>query len=159
MFQKSDLWIVRLVGWSLALLIASGIWNAAKADTTESLVLQAFQSIPEHRHEYAGAVIQHSDGSLAITEPSKATETSFRLHVTLLAGDKLLAIYHSHPGREIESQVFSTDDIEIADKLHVDSFVFFEKTQELRVYHPNITPVSTLNTEHHEKTAIGDKVS
>lgn len=150
----------RAAGWSISLFLASALWDGAHAaDAPETLVLQAFQSIPEHHKEWAGVVIQHVDGSLSITAPAVSNEFNFRLHVSLQPGDRITVVYHTHPGYQSEAQVFSTDDIDVANKLHVVSYILFEKTGQIRRYVPNLTETSTLNTERHELTAVGDKVS
>lgn len=97
-------------------------------------------------HEYAGAILQTPTGSYTATAPVRGDEDNFRLAVKIPAGDKLAAIYHTHPrchSAPIDSW-FSPGDVQVAHNLGLASFIWTGQDGHYRVYVPGSTPTKDI---------------
>jgi len=59
----------------------------------------------------------------------------------------LSAIYHTHPGSDVNGQYFSPNDIAIAKQLAVPSYVQFLKDGSVRSYTAGKTQTQSLSTD------------
>lgn len=91
-------------------------------------------------HEWAGVVIE-SPAGYTVTAPQEGDETAFRLVVTLPAGGRIAAIYHTHPDKGTISNRFSPGDVAIASRMHVPSFIWVQRLDMVREYDPRMGEV------------------
>ncbi len=120
-----------LIAWALFvwLVLATFDGDAAEIDTPSEMAKTALHEAMALPHassvEYAGVVIAQADGGYRATEPQRCEEASFKLIVKLALGEKIAAIYHTHPGAGSDSWADrpSAQDREMARKLHVPSYI------------------------------------
>lgn len=73
--------------------------------------------------EYSGAILQEQNGSVCVTEVARAKDDKhFEFRLRLEVGEKLVAVFHTHVARGRSDQ-FSDDDIQMARKLKVISYI------------------------------------
>jgi hypothetical protein len=90
--------------------------------------------------EQAGVMFVGKDGKYSYSIPTtQKHRDSFALRMQNSEGSKLAGLFHTHPGPEDDAQVFSPDDLAVANKLKVPSYVMFQKTGEIRKYVPGVT--------------------
>lgn len=143
---------------AIALLTISSSALSAEPTTLDSIATAALLTCPTStNHECAGVVIAAADGTLTASVPVRANEANFVLRIKLAAGEHLAAIYHSHPGDDKDSQVFSSDDVRVARQLRVPSYVLFIKASEVRKYVPEVTRL--IVGEYTVKTSAGDPLT
>lgn len=94
---------------------------------------------PNGAGETAGVVFKDPAGQFlcSTTVPGSADHFEFRVGVP--RGVSLGAILHSHPGKDAYGQVFSPDDIKMANQLKLPSYVRFMDANDTRVYRPGVT--------------------
>lgn len=113
--------------------------------------------------EQAGVVFKKPDGtySYSTVAPSQQADT-FALRARMPQGYSLAAIVHSHPGNDADGQVFSGNDLDVADQLKVPSFVRFNKDNSIRKYTPGVTKTQRqrmVSSMQSQRTAQGDPIS
>lgn len=111
----------------------------------------------EQNKEQSGTIFGMPDGKYLYSIPLPAHENSFALSVKSNNQHKLVAIVHTHPGDDDLGQVFSPQDLEVANKLKLPSYVLFLKNGQLRRYTPGQTQTETLGRTH-LTVAKGDAV-
>lgn len=90
--------------------------------------------------ESAGVLFTGKDGKYKYSIPTTQHQRDgFALRMQQTDDSKLGGIFHTHPGTDADGQVFSPNDIRVADKLKVPSYVMFEKTGQIRKYVPGVT--------------------
>jgi len=95
---------------------------------------------PDEIHEHAGVILQDPNGKYYYTKPiTSSKHDAFEVHAGLQKGWKLAGIYHTHPGKDKDGQVFSPDDLNVAAQLKVPSFVRFADGS-IRQYQAGKTP-------------------
>jgi Domain of unknown function (DUF4329) len=92
--------------------------------------------------ERAGIIIEEPDGSYRATAPQPGAESSFSIDVWLKRGERIAAIYHTHPlcGEARTDVFFSPGDVETADKLKVPSFIYVAYDHSIREFVPGKSP-------------------
>lgn len=123
-------------------------------DAAADAISQGFKG----KNEQAAAIIKRPDGTYGystVTPPQ--TETNFALRLQLPQGHALAGIVHNHPGTDSAGQVFSPDDINVANQLKVPSFIRFNKDSSIRQYIPGVT--ATQRVVGGDKTALGDPIA
>lgn len=75
-----------------------------------------------------------------MTEPVRGERESFRLSVKLAKGERLAALFHTHPGSDSLAEKFSGQDVSTADALNVPSYILIVESHHVRVYEPKRTP-------------------
>lgn len=93
-------------------------------------------------NEYAGAIIVNADGEYRSTVPAAGTRDSFRLAFTLKHGEHIAALFHTHPGHDSAAEYFSDNDIDVARRLGVPSFILVIDSGNVREFIPGVTPVT-----------------
>ncbi len=86
--------------------------------------------------ECASAIIRSPDGSYRVNPITVGTERMFKLHLNLERGDTLVCLFHTHPGRDANADVFSDLDVRVSEKLGVPSYIYVLRAEKLRVYYP-----------------------
>jgi hypothetical protein len=106
----------------------------------DAIVMLAFQSMNlQDTHEQATVVVCAEE--CRALPASRQNEGNFRLYVQLKPGERIAAIVHTHPSSNVmwdESEKFSPDDKQMADSMHVPSYVYFAKLNQVRVYEPKV---------------------
>lgn len=129
-------WVTATVAW-LALSGATGAYaaatqmDAAAQAATRVCLRQAWV----RTHECAIGVVAMGD-VLRLSEPTEGDGVAFKLRVGLGVGERLVAILHTHPGRDARADVFSDDDERIAERLAVPSYIYVMRSGALRLYSP-----------------------
>lgn len=96
----------------------------------------ALTTAPAGKLEYAGALLQLADGSIAGTAAQRGDETRFELRVPLPHGAHIVALWHTHPAGT-DSGYFSSGDIETANAVGVPSYIRDNATGRIYVYIPH----------------------
>jgi hypothetical protein len=115
--------------------------------------------------ESAGVLYQNKADSQfsASNLVGQGERDAFALRAKVQPGHALAGIFHNHPGDDNNGQVFSPRDIQIAEQLKVPSYVYFEKTGQIRKYVPGKTATRSipdpLSPRDRIKVADGDPVS
>lgn len=111
--------------------------------------------------ETAGVILKTPDGSYQYsTLAPQALHDKFEIHVMIPDGTTIAGIYHTHPGDDDDAKYFSQDDLNIARKLNVPSYITFSDGS-LRKYQPGQTKTdytTAPGSRNTQKTAIGDVV-
>lgn len=125
------------------------------ADASAHAVLSG---LGDDSQEQAGVILVSPDGRYHYTTPTTSHQhDNFEVRVALQKGWKIAGIYHTHPGKDDDGQVFSPQDLEMAAKLNVPSYIRFLKDGSIRKYIPGQT--STQNKPQGKfirKVATGD---
>jgi hypothetical protein len=110
-------------------------------------------------NEQAAIIFQGPDGLYRhSTVAPQHDHDNFSLVTRIPEGHHLAAIVHSHPGSDAYGQVFSTNDLAVADRLKVPSFIRFSNEQ-IRKYVPGKTSTGKTTfsgSKFGVKTATGD---
>lgn len=93
----------------------------------------------QNERETAGLLFKTPKGKFVYSTTLPGTGDHFELRGMMPKGHSLAGIVHSHPSDEPSSQVFSTDDIGIAENLKVPSYVRFLHDSSTRKYVPGQT--------------------
>lgn len=96
--------------------------------------------------EFAGVLFQNARGKYQYSTLIPGDHDNFKLSAQVPKGSKIAAIVHSHPGEDDVGQVFSPNDIQIANQLKVPSYVHFLKSGSTRKYVPGKTATRFLNS-------------
>lgn len=112
--------------------------------------------------ETAGVLFKTPKGKYVYSTTMPGTGDHFELRAAMPKGHSLAGIVHSHPSDEPSSQVFSPDDLHIADSLKVPSYVRFLHDSSTRVYTPGKTQLQSMTmpgqAKFPVKVAKGDDV-
>lgn len=112
--------------------------------------------------ETAGVLYKNTAGKFVYSTTMPGTGDKFELRVGMPKGHTLAGIVHSHPSDEPSSQVFSPDDINVAETLKVPSYVRFLHDSTTRVYSPGQTKTQRMTMPGYAKfpvkVAAGDDV-
>ncbi|MFZ1868047.1 MAG: DUF4329 domain-containing protein [Steroidobacteraceae bacterium] len=90
-------------------------------------------------HEYVGVIFETPTHQYIYTQPQEGDEDHFRLVVEIPSGDKLVAIYHTHPAADLQDSDgdrFSPADVVVADQLNVPSFIWVQRNNTVREFIP-----------------------
>lgn len=90
-------------------------------------------------YEHGGGIYEY-DGQFCYTLPvTENDKKSVSVTVLKPKGATLVALYHTHPASELSDscQSFSVEDIRLAKKMNVISFIGFMHNQTIRYYDPN----------------------
>jgi hypothetical protein len=135
--------------------------DAAWHDSLDTAAHKAFSQSPAmQKAEQAGFMVVGPDGKYAFSNSvTQNDHDNFALRAQIAKGHKLAGIYHTHPGKDTDGQVFSPHDIEVANQLKVPSYVLFLKDGSVRRYTPGKTPTYHMNLFGSNGTvADGDSV-
>lgn len=89
--------------------------------------------------EYAGAVFEMPDGDYCATEPiGGGRDDSFSIRIEKPPGGKFVALYHTHPGYNTLNELFSPQDIDIAKRLGVASYIGIVRSQSIKRYESGV---------------------
>lgn len=130
-------------------------------DNLDTAAHKAFAQSPAmQKAEQAGFMVVGPDGKYAFSNSvTQNDHDNFALRAQIDRGHKLAGIYHTHPGKDTDGQVFSPHDIEVANQLKVPSYVMFLKDGSVRKYTPGKTPTYHMNLAGSNGTvADGDAV-
>lgn len=109
-------------------------------DTAVSEALKRIEA--SQNAEHAGVIYQNPDGQYAYSIPlAMRLRDEFSLNVQPTKDRKLVAIWHRHPNdsKQDDSLLFSPDDLNVADKLNLPSYIHFLGDNTLRSYTPKKT--------------------
>jgi hypothetical protein len=129
-------------------------------DGAAAAVSKMFANLPG---EQSAACILRPDGTYGYSTISPQQEEShFEMRVALPKDHKLACVIHSHPGNDQDGQYFSSDDIDVANKLNVPSFIRFNRDDSIRRYTPGQTKTTSIPMSGHPfgvKAAVGDQIA
>lgn len=109
--------------------------------------------------ELAAVVFQRADGKYVHSNVIQSDHNNFALRAQIPPGGKLAAIAHSHPGSDDNGQLFSPQDIDVATRLNVPSYVRFLRDDSIRRFTPGKTATQRIQDGHFKLTvARGDPV-
>jgi hypothetical protein len=111
--------------------------------------------------ETAGVIYQCPDGKFRYSTSIGGRDDSFELAAQIPKGYTLAAIVHTHPGKDAQGQVFSPNDLKVAQSLKLPSYVRFLNDNSLRRYVAGQTPTQSMNingARFGSKVARGDPV-
>jgi hypothetical protein len=131
---------------ALCILLCSQ--SRANAPITEALNLALYDCrlTGDYQHmECATAIIQSADGSLRINPVTVGTERTFKLHLNLALGERVVCLFHTHPGRDPNADLFSDLDVRVAEKLGIPSYIYVLRAQHIRVYYPTRKTLVSIN--------------
>lgn len=95
--------------------------------------------------EQAGIIYKDANGQYRYSIPTTQSEhDSFALQAAVNKDQQIAGIFHTHPGTDDLGQVFSPDDLAVANQLKVPSYVLFLKDGSLRKYIPGQTPTQQM---------------
>jgi hypothetical protein len=113
-------------------------------------------------NERGGVIFQAPDGSYQITDSVPGLHDSLNFSARVPQGYRLAGLVHSHPTTLSSGQVFSPQDIAIANALKVPSYVQFDNSGQCRKYVPGKTVTldePRVGGSGWEKTASGDPLT
>src|SRR6185437_1870011 len=89
--------------------------------------------------EIAGLIIQTSNGNYRFTIPVRGEKDHFSLIVKVYPGERLAALYHTHPMCDDHKTdvMFSPDDVAVARQFNIPSYIWVGFDSSMRVYLPN----------------------
>jgi hypothetical protein len=141
----------------IVILCLLSVVRCAHSANLEQTAVQALRAVTDRDGcvERAGAVIAEPDGSYRATAPEIGEESHFTLRLWLKPGERLAAIYHTHPlcASTKTDTFFSPDDVAAADSLHVPSFIWVAYDNSIREYVPGAA--LTYNTRLHAQVSLG----
>jgi proteasome lid subunit RPN8/RPN11 len=127
--------------WACTIALAAEV-AAERYDTIEAAAVQALDAITEHAYEVGGVILKDQDGKYYPTPPKGDKDTDgFEIKVYYPKGHKIVAIYHTHPDQgvgEIDGELFSPVDVEIADTMQVPSYIKALRSGTVRKYEPGV---------------------
>ena len=118
----------------------------------------ALSGVANPEQEQAGVILRSPEGKYFYTSPTTSPHhDSFEIRVMLQKGWQIAGIYHSHPGKDDDGQVFSPQDLQVAQQLNVPSYIKFMKDGAVRKYIPGETPTQNRpDGKFQRKVASGD---
>lgn len=109
------------------------------SDPNEAAV-KSLAKIKDTRNELGGLIWQEPDGRYYASEPAGNERTrKFEVRVKLPKGAIPNALYHSHPpegDHDLEGELFSPDDVDIADRMKLASYIKAMASGNIRRYEP-----------------------
>ena len=97
-------------------------------------------------NEQSGVIFKNADGHYAYSIPlTSARQDDFALRAQVAKGHTLAAIWHSHPGEDDLAGYFSPQDLNIANKLNLPSYIRFNKEGVVRRYTPGKSATTSVN--------------
>lgn len=113
-------------------------------DTAVTEAIKRSGKIAEN--EQSGVIFKNADGQYAYSIPlTSARQDDFALRAQVQKGHTLAAIWHSHPGEDDLSRYFSPQDLAMADKLKLPSYIRFNQDGAVRRYMPGKSAVTRIN--------------
>ncbi|HXT02209.1 MAG TPA: DUF4329 domain-containing protein [Elusimicrobiota bacterium] len=123
----------------LPLSVVSETESYASADQAAIAALRRAMPLSENFEN--GGVVVERDGSFFYSEPVSNGQTGhIRFRAGVRKGDRLVALYHTHPSSEPDSRMFSWDDVAEAKKLDVNSYIGVLGDGTVRFFDPHRTP-------------------
>jgi proteasome lid subunit RPN8/RPN11 len=129
-----------LICWALFVWLVLAVFSEAQAgdiDTPATMAvaeLQHAMALPDaNKFEYAGAIIAQVDGGYRTTLLQRCDESTFKIVVKMVHGEKIVAIYHTHPpGKQpYLSERASPQDREMARALRVPSYIGIVSSKQI----------------------------
>lgn len=128
-------------------------------------VAEALKRIAENPNaEQAGVIFQNPEGMYAYSIPlTMRSRDNFALNAQSSADRRLSGMWHIHPGDHAgdDSTLFSPNDVEVANKLGLPSYVQFQANGKLRRYTPKQTKTFTKRmpgSMQPVRVSLGDEV-
>lgn len=107
--------------------------------------------------ETAGVILHGPDGKYRYSTSVGGRDDSFQLAAQIPKGHTLAAIVHTHPGADAAGQVFSPNDLKMAQQLKLPSYVRFLNDGSTRMYQPGKTATQNMPSGRFSiKVAKGD---
>lgn len=104
-------------------------------------------TFPNDGSETAGMLYKDTDGQFRYSTSIPGTDEHFKFGALVPKGVSLGAIVHSHPGKDQLGQVFSPDDLDMANQMKLPSYIRFLNADDLRVYRPGVTKTEKMPME------------
>jgi len=106
--------------------------------SSDEAAISALNKISDKQYETGGIIFSEGDKFFASEPQGQKKAGQFQARVTIPAAAKLAGIYHSHPGRQDDSdaELFSTDDIDVANRMKMLSFIKALDSGNIRKYEP-----------------------
>lgn len=113
----------------------------AYASPDQAAVAALKLAMPRSDRFENGGVIVERGGSFFYSEPVSNGQTGhIQFRAGVRKGDRLVALYHTHPSDEPQSRLFSWDDVAEAQKLGVNSYIGVLGDGTVRFFNPARTP-------------------
>lgn len=126
-------------------------------DSLDEAANAAFGRLPPGSVEQAGVLYKNTAGKFGYSIPTSQKDESFKLRAVNTPEQTLAGIFHTHPGTDSLGQVFSPNDIQIAQQLTMPSYVQFMKDGSIRSFTPGKTRTSDMMVSGtRERVAKGD---
>lgn len=91
--------------------------------------------------EIAGAIYQNAQGQYCYSIPVQGKEEHFQFRAQTSPDQTMVGIYHTHPGRGDDAQIFSPDDVATANQLKMQSYIKALQSGVIKRYDPGISKV------------------
>lgn len=111
-------------------------------DTPAAAAVYALsQAMAAHSCTETAGVVIWAGGGYTLSVPVTGTDDRFTLRVALHAGERIVALWHTHPDCEgaPNAGIVSPQDIETATALRVPSYIGVQSTGVVKVYVPGVT--------------------
>jgi len=129
----------------------------------DEAAVSALNKISEPRYEMGGVVYRDKYGNYSYSDPQGDERTGkFKAEASIPKSATPVAIYHSHPGYGNEADLaenFSTDDVNVANKLKMLSYIRAMDSGNIRKFEPGVTSTQTAGSGlRRSKQSSGDLI-
>lgn len=129
-------------------------------DLAASALADKFGGDTKAALETAGVILHGPDGKYRYSTSVGGRDDSFQLAAQIPKGHTLAAIVHTHPGKDVAGQVFSPNDLKMAEQLKLPSYVRFLNDGSTRMYQPGKTATQSMASGRFRiKVAKGDPLA
>lgn len=118
----------------LAVLDPTCQWTDSKDQAAVKALSNA--GSPSDMTETGGALFQNAQGQYCYSIPVSGKAEHYQLRAQSTPEQKLVGIYHTHPGRGSDAEVFSPDDVNIANQLKMQSYIKALQSGAVKRYDP-----------------------
>lgn len=114
------------------------------ADLAATALADKFGGDKKSQLETAGVIFQGPDGKYRYSSSIGGRDDSFQLAAQIPKDHTLAALVHTHPGADAAGQVFSPNDLKMAQQLKLPSYVRFLNDGSTRMYQPGKTATQNM---------------
>lgn len=116
----------------------------------DEAAISALNKIKEPTYEMGGVVYRDKDNYYSFSEPGGDERTGkFKVEASIPKSATPTAIYHSHPGYGDAADLaesFSPDDVKVADKMKMLSYIRAMASGNIKKYEPGKTKVDSVGS-------------
>ena len=124
----------------------------------DEAAINALNKIAEKKYETGGILYSEGDKFYASEPQGQKKAGQFQAKVSIPAGAKLAGIYHTHPGRQDDSdaELFSTDDVDVANRMKMQSYIRALDSGNIRRYDPGKSRTRPLSRTDRRTVSEGE---